>query len=438
MQWLTRLITSKRYLYNERIKNLKTQFPKDFLWGTATAAHQVEGNNINSDYWLLEHLPGGMFAEPSGDAIDHYHQYPDDIALLADLGFNAYRFSIEWARIEPEDGFFSTAILDHYRRMLETCHSHDLTPVVTYHHFTTPQWVIAQGGWTNPDTAKKFGRYCQHATQHLGDLIGVACTINEINIPMMAARLFFQGEANSQAPEILNRSAALFGIKPESFAPFFFAGTPKGSDVLLSAHKNGASAIQTERSDLPVGMTIAMQDMQAVEGGESVRDHFRQDIQDIWLEAAREDSFVGVQTYSRERFGPKGPLGPEAGVEVTQMGYEFWPEALDATLRYAEQVAGVPLIVTENGIGTDDDARRITYYERALGGVANCLRDGLDIRGYFAWSAFDNFEWMQGYGPKFGIIHVERSTQKRTPKPSARFLGEIAKNNQIDILRKNG
>jgi beta-glucosidase len=410
---------------------MKTQFPKNFLWGTATAAHQVEGNNINCDYWLIEHLPGGMFAEPSGDAIDHYHRYPQDIALLAELGFNAYRFSIEWARIEPEDGFFSTALLDHYRRMLETCQKHNLTPVVTYHHFTTPRWVITQGGWTNPDTADKFARYCQRATKHLGDLIGVACTINEINIPMMVARLFFRGEDPATALELLNRSAALFGVAPEKFSPFFFAGTPTGIDVLLAAHKNGAAAIRAERSGLPVGMTIAMQDMQAVEGGEAVRDNFRKDIQEIWLEAAREDEFVGVQTYSRERFGPDGRLGPEEGVEVTQMGYEFWPQAIEATLRYADQVAGVPLMVTENGIGTEDDQQRIAYYRRALRSVANALKDGLDIRGYFAWSAFDNFEWMMGYGPKFGLIHVDRSTQVRTTKPSARFLGEIARTNQI-------
>jgi len=114
------------------------EFPKGFLWGTATAAHQVEGNNVNSDVWLLEHMPETIFAEPSGDACDHYHRYPEDIALLAELGFNLYRFSLEWARIEPEEGEFSRAILEHYRRMLAACHAHGLTPMVTFHHFTSP------------------------------------------------------------------------------------------------------------------------------------------------------------------------------------------------------------------------------------------------------------------------------------------------------------
>ena len=176
-------------------------------------------------------------------------------------------------------------------------------------------------------------------------------------------------------------------------------------------------------------MTVALQDMQAAEGGEATRDRFRHEIQDVFLEAAREDDFVGVQTYSRDRFGPDGPLPPEEGVELTQMGYEFWPEALEATLRYANRVTGVPMIVTENGIGTADVTRRLEYYRRALRGVVSCLNDGLDIRGYYAWSAFDNFEWMLGYRPTFGLIAVDRETQTRTVKPSGRWLGEVARAN---------
>lgn len=408
---------------------MKTDFPKDFLWGTATAAHQVEGNNINCDYWLLEHLPGSPFTEPSGDAIDHYHRYPEDIALLSELGFNSYRFSIEWARIEPEDGFTSTAILDHYRRMLETCHKHDITPVVTYHHFTSPKWVISQGGWTNPATAEKFARYCQKVTNHLGDLMGAACTINEINIPTMVSRMFQDNP--EQIQEMTNRGVAIFNVTEGDFSPFFYAGTPRGIEVLLAAHHKGAAAIRSERTTIPVGMTVALQDMQAAAGGEELRDQLRGEIQDIWLEASREDDFLGVQTYSRERIGPEGRLGPEEGVEVTQMGYEFWPQALEATLRYANEVSGVPMMVTENGIGTEDDTRRIAYYQDALHGVARALADGLDIRGYFAWSAFDNFEWMMGYRPKFGLIQVDRETQEREPKPSASYLGAIAKTNKL-------
>ncbi len=403
------------------------QFPPEFLWGTATAAHQVEGNNANSDFWVMEHLPDTVFAEPSGDAIDHYHRYREDIALLASLGFNSYRFSVEWARVEPEDGRFSTAALDHYRRMCEACLAHGLKPVLTYHHFTSPRWLIAQGGWQDMDMAAKFARYSQKVTQHLGDLAEMVCTINEVNIPRMSAMLWMAG---GPGETFIRQSAHALHTTPQQFAPFMFAGTAEARDVILAAHHQARAAIKAERPSLPVGLTIAMSDMQALPGGEEVRDRMRHELQDVFLEAAREDDFVGVQTYTRERYGAEGILGPEEGVELTQMDYEFWPQAIGATLRRAHEVADVPLIVTENGIGTEDDERRLAYYEAALQTVAACLQDGLDVRGYFAWSAFDNFEWLLGYRPTFGIITVDRCTQQRTVKPSARWLSAVAMANR--------
>jgi len=407
---------------------MSNEFPAGFLWGTATAAHQVEGNNTNSDFWVMEHLPGTVFAEPSGDAIDHYHRYPQDVALLAELGFNSYRFSVEWARVEPEDGRFSIAALDHYRRMCETCLAHGLKPVVTYHHFTSPRWLIGQGGWQNMDTAAKFGRYAQKVTAHLGDLIEAVCTINEVNIPRMAALLWLAGGSDAV---FLQQAAQALHTTPEEFAAFMFAGTEQGRDVILAAHHQARQAIKAERPSLPVSLTIAMADMQAEPGGEAVRDKMRWELQDVFLEAARDDDFVGVQTYTRERYGPQGDLGSAEGVEVTQMGYEFWPQAIGATLRRAHELTGLPLMVTENGIGTADDGRRLAYYQAALQSVADCLRDGLDVRGYFAWSAFDNFEWMLGYRPTFGIIAVDRTTQQRTVKPSARWLSQVARANRL-------
>src|SRR5271165_2248642 len=161
-------------------------FPKKFLWGTATAGHQVEGNNVNSDYWFLEHLPNfPMFKEPSGDACDHYHLYPKDISMLADLGFNSYRFSVEWSRIEPAEGAFSRAELEHYRRMLTACKENHLTTLVTYSHFTAPLWFSLKGGWENPASADLFARFCEKTTRHLGDLIDYAVTFNEPGNPYL-------------------------------------------------------------------------------------------------------------------------------------------------------------------------------------------------------------------------------------------------------------
>jgi beta-glucosidase len=402
-------------------------FPSNFLWGVAGAAHQIEGNNSNSDCWVLEHVPGTPYAEPSGDACDHYHRYEDDIALIASLGFNSYRFSIEWARIEPEEGEFSRAVLEHYRRVLAACHEHNLTPIVTYHHFTSPRWFAAKGGWEVLDNAGLFARYCERATAYLGDLIAAACTFNEPNLGMLLQQMGFSmtDEAVRNAPY---RKAAAKAVGSDQFSAFpSCCQHALARDTFLKAHRMAFDAIKSAAAHFPVGMTLAMSDHQAVPGGEAVRDRMRHEIDDVFLDVARGDDFIGVQTYSRTRYGAQGALRAEEGVETTQMGYEFWPEALEATIRYAAHYTGLPVLVTENGIGTEDDTRRIAYVERALQGVQHCLQDGIEVRGYCYWSIFDNFEWNRGYLPKFGLIAVDRETQKRTLKPSATWLGDVAR-----------
>ena len=402
-------------------------FPKGFLWGAATAAHQVEGNNVNNDNWLLEHVKPTLFAEPSGDACDHYHRYADDIKLLASLGFNTYRFSIEWARIEPEEGFFSSAELEHYRRMLATCHENRLTPMVTFNHFTLPRWLAARGGWENAGAADLFARYCERAAKHLGDLISFAATLNEPNIPLLLSWLKLP-----IPPEALNGmlAAAARAAGSDRFGFFLLGPGEQTVDTLVAAHHRGLAAMKSGPGKYPVGVTIAIADDQAV-GPDSARDRKRAQIYGPWLAAAAKSDFVGVQTYTRSRVGTDGDLPADPGVELTQMGYEFWPEALEQTVRYAAAQANVPVYVTENGIGTDDDARRIEYIKRALAGVQRCLADGVDVRGYVHWSLLDNFEWIFGYRPTFGLVAVNRDTQARTVKPSARFLGEIARRNSL-------
>ncbi len=390
---------------------MSAQFPDGFLWGTATAAHQVEGGNWNNDWWAWEHVPGSRCVEPSGDACDHYHRYPDDLRLLAGLGFTAYRFSLEWSRIEPEDGEFSTVALDHYRRMCGRCRELGLEPIVTLHHFTSPRWVAARGGWIEPTTADRFARYAERAARHLGDLVGRVCTFNEPNV------------------------VATFGYQWGIFPPGERdpALRRRANDVFIAAHRKSLASIKAATGAAPVGLTLAMQDLQAAPGGEAVRDAERAIMEDVYLEAARGDDYVGVQTYSRLVYGPQGMLSPPPGARTTQMGYEFWPEALEATIRRATHVTErAPILVTENGIGTADDAERIEYVGRALAGVQACLRDGIDVRGYVYWSLMDNFEWVFGYGPTFGLVAVDRATQTRTPKPSAAWLGSIARENAFD------
>jgi beta-glucosidase len=387
------------------------RFPDGFVWGTATAAHQVEGNNWNNDWWAWEHDPESPCTEPSGDACDHYHRFPEDLRLLRDLGFGAYRFSLEWSRIEPEDGEFSRVALDHYRRMCATCHELGLEPIVTFHHFTTPRWVAARGGWTSPATVDLFARYVERVTAHLGELVGRACTFNEPNVVATFGHQWGLFPPGHRDPDLRRRA----------------------NDIFIAAHRRAVEIVQGGPGQTPVGLTLAMQDMQAVAGGEAFRDAERRLMEDVYLEAARGDDYVGVQTYTRIRYGAHGMVGPEPGVRTTQMGYEFWPDALEATIRRAWHVTrGVPILVTENGIGTADDAERIEYVEGALHGVLACLRDDIDVRGYVYWSLMDNFEWTFGYGPKFGLVAVDRETQMRAAKPSAYWLGAIARANALD------
>jgi beta-glucosidase len=414
-----------------------SKFPQDFLWGVASAGHQVEGNNVNSDTWFLEHLPGTMFSEPSGDALDHYHRYREDIALIASLGFTTYRFSLEWARIEPEEGLFSRAELDHYRRVLEACHEHGLTPVVTFHHFSSPRWLLALGGWEGPRTAELFARYCDRVMANLGDLIGVACTLNEPNLPWLLESFGIGGEAqeNRGSVPVWAAAAERLGVDARTVAPFQFCSTEAGFTVKLAAHRAATAAIKARRPDLQVGWTLANSDIQSIDGGQELADQVRRDVNERFLEASRGDDFVGIQTYGRTVYGPGGHAPAPEGAATNQMGEEIYPQALAATIREAHRIAGIPVIVTENGLATEDDPQRVDYLRAAVDCVASCLADGIDVRGYIAWTAFDNYEWVFGYGPKFGLIAVDRETQERTPKESARWLGRQAQEHAAQVSK---
>jgi beta-glucosidase len=399
-------------------------FPTSFLWGTATSAHQVEGGNAGNDCWVLEHVPGTFFAEPSGDACDHYHRYPDDIALIADLGLGAYRFSLEWSRIEPEDGEFSRAALDHYRRMLAACHEHGLTPLLTFHHFTSPRWIARDGGWGEPRTAERFARFCERAMRHLGDLVPYACTINEPNLGTLLHDVM--GLPDPRGSAAWAAAAAALQTAPERFTPLQNAVGERAAEITRSAHRLAFEAIKGARPETQVGLTVVMTAWDAEPGGEETLASLRGRVEDVFLDGLEGD-FLGVQCYTGQRVGRAGPVEAPAEIARTQMGYPFQPEALGPAIRRAAHVTGLPVIVTENGLSTDDDEQRIEFIERALRGVEACLRDGVDVRGYIYWSLFDNFEWVFGYRPTFGLVAVERATQARAVKPSARRLGEIAR-----------
>lgn len=400
--------------------------PEGFLMGASTSAHQVEGNNVSSDWWALENRADTFVSEPSGDAADSFHRWPADMDLLRQLGFNSYRFSIEWARIEPERGRVSQAAVEHYRAMVRGAIERGLTPVVTLHHFTSPRWFSELGGWLAPEAAELFASYARTATEVLRAGVRYVATINEPNIVALMHALRRHAEEHGWAGVTGAQDGARDNVA---------AAVEPDADVaqsLIRAHTAASTVLKAADPGLQVGWTVANQVYQAEPGAEgAVTDHawLRED---IFLEVARQDDWVGVQAYTRHRIGPAGPLPVPDGAETTLTGWEFYPEALGEAIRHTATVVGprVPVLITENGIATGDDQRRIAYTARALASLAATLRDGIDVRGYLHWSALDNYEWGT-YRPTFGLIAVNRHTFARAPRESARWLGALARAGRI-------
>ena len=403
--------------------------PPGFLWGTAISAHQSEGNNTNADVWLLENVQPTVYKDRSDDACDSYHRYAEDIALNAALGFNCYRFGIEWARIEPSPGQFSNAELDHYQRVLETCHAHGQTPIVTYNHFSSPLWFAARGGWEEPDAPDLFARFCSVATERLGRLIGRATTFNEANVQLLVK---IWGAAFKPDPV---RAAMLAAARrttgSERFTSLAYSNPEVSLPLLLEEHRRAYQAMKAARPSLPVGLSLTTQEIGGV-GPDSIAPEMEAALYGEWAEAARTHAdFVGVQTYTRLLYDGKGWVPWPKGAEMTDAGYEFRPQALAATIRWAHHAIGKPIYVTESGIATDHDDRRIAFIDQALDGLRTCLDEGIPVHSYLYWSLLDNFEWASGYAKHYGLVAVDRTSFRRTPKLSARHLGERARQNLI-------
>lgn len=415
-------------LASPAIAQPKRALPKGFLWGTAISAHQSEGGNTNSDAWLMENLQPSMFKERSGDAVDSYHRYDEDFALAAGLGFNTYRLGVEWARIEPSEGFFSNAELDHYARVLEACRARGLKPIVTLNHFTTPLWFAKRGGFEVADAPALFARFCRKVVERLGPLMHRATTFNEANI-----RLLVDLMPGIQAVIPVVKAAIAAAAKATDsprFSRLAYADPAIVTPIMIEAHRQAYDAIKQARPSLPVGITLTTQDIQSDDP--KLVELYQRRLYGDWVEVARTHAdFFGVQTYTRFVVDEHGVKAPPPGAELTLSGYEFYPQALANTIRWAHATIGKPVYVTENGVAVNDDARRIAFIDQALAGVRQCIDDGIPVHGYLYWSLLDNFEWTSGYGVPFGLVAVDRQTFKRTPRPSALHLGRIARANAI-------
>lgn len=396
-------------------------FPDDFLWGSATAAHQVEGGNTNNDWWDFEHDPATAARESSGDGIDHYHRYAEDFALLASLGHNTHRLSLEWSRIEPAPGEFSRAAFGHYRRVLTALRDEGLTAFVTLHHFTLPRWFAARGGWLAPDAITTFSHYSARVAAELGDLMPYVCTINE--------------------PQMIALHGYLEGYHPPGITnPVLFR---RAGAALLDAHFHGVQAIRAfagSRTGLAVQLPLLVP-ARDDDACRTLYDLMRHEIVDRYLDALTAPDggdWLGVQYYRKQWVDPASPTlfgAPPPGTALTQMGWAVHPDGLRQMLHRAART-GLPLFITENGIATTDDTERIAYLHTHLAALAQARAEGVDVRGYLHWSAFDNFEWSEGYRPTFGLIAVDHDFTRR-PKPSAHAFARIARSGRLDALLVN-
>ena len=398
-----------------------------FLWGAATAGHQVEGNNVGADIWLLEQVKGTLFAEPSGDACDSLNRWREDVALIAAMGLNCYRFSVEWSRIEPAPGQFSQAWLDHYARIAAYCRDRHIAPVVTLSHFTSPRWFAAAGGWENPEAPDLFARFAARVARRIAGEASHVITFNEPNLQKLGTWSTTPLSADARGGFAAMMRAAAKASGSDRFSVLVYPGDTDAQIPLVAAgHAQARAAVKAVRGDLPVGLSLAMPDAQAA-GPDSALAAFRRNVDAPFFAMVEDDDFVGIQTYSRLMIGPKGSLPPPAGAELTEAGDEFYPQSLGNAVRYVHAATAKPVFVTENGIGAADDAQRRRFLPAAIASLDAARRDGVPVIGYIHWSLMDNFEWRRGYAKHFGLVAVDRTTFKRTPKPSARIYAQLVK-----------
>jgi len=403
------------------------EFPKNFLWGAATAAHQVEGNNRNCDWWEWEKNSG--LKEPSGEACRQYQLYRQDFDLARSLSHNAHRFSVEWSRIEPREGEFDSKEIAHYVDVIAALKERNIAPVVTLHHFTNPLWFCRLGGWRNKKAAFYFCRYVEKIVSVLADKLDYWITINE--------------------PLIYVYHAYLLGIWPPQHKSLF--ETQRVTSNLAEAHFRAYYLIHGiyQKKDLnPPKVSIAKNTQAFLPCSLTLKNKFAVGLRDWWfnfkfidkLYAARTLDFIGVNYYGPSVVAVKN-WWPASLVmdtctldhhpwERNSLGWHIYPEGLYDLLQRLKKYR-LPIIITENGICTNDDSRRWNYIRQHLAVVSRAISQGTDVRGYLYWSLIDNFEWEKGFGPRFGLVEVDYRTFARTVRDSARKYAEVCRSNSL-------
>ncbi|MFJ9583917.1 GH1 family beta-glucosidase [Streptomyces acidicola] len=456
-------------------------FPSTFLWGASTSAYQIEGavregGRTPSIWDTFSHTPGRTAGGDHGDtAVDHYHRYPEDVALMAELGLDAYRFSVSWSRVQPTGRGPAVQVgLDFYRRLVDELLSHGIKPAVTLYHWDLPQELEDAGGWPERDTAYRFAEYAQLVGEALGDRVEHWMTLNE---PWCTAFLGYASGVHAPGrtePEASLKAAHHLNLAHGLGSTALRSVMPARNSIAVSLNSSTVRTVSQDPADLAAARKIddlangifhgpmlhGAYPETLLKATEELTDWSYVMEGDLELINQPLDA-LGLNYYTpalvsaadAEARGPRADghgasayspwpaaddvMFHQSPGEQTQMGWSIDPTGLhDLLMRYTREAPGLPLYITENGAAYDDkpdpdgrvhDPERIAYLHGHLSAVRRAISDGADVRGYYQWSLMDNFEWSYGYEKRFGMVYVDYATLKRTPKSSARWYSEAAR-----------
>lgn len=371
-----------------------------FLYGACTSAHQVEGSSVNNQWWVWEQGRPRKFR--SGAACDHWNRYKEDFALAKNLGHTAHRFSLEWSKIEPTQGKFDQAVIEHYRDVLKELRGLGMKTIVTLHHFTNPLWFERRGGWKDGQSVELFNTYVRYCAQHLGDLVDYWITINE---PMVyAVQSYYAGVWPPQEKNIFSMMRVVRNM--------------------ARAHRNAYRILHSVTSHVPVGLANS----QVYYGSHKKLNDWFFNHRFFSLIKNKQD-FIGVNYYfADDAVDPHAPR--------TDLGWTIYPKGLTEIL-LALKKYHKPIIITENGIADAKDIHRGDYIRSHLRAIEQAQQQGVDVRGYLHWALIDNFEWAEGFDARFGLIEVDYKTQQRTIRPSAYVYKAIIEQASCGIIPSN-
>jgi beta-glucosidase len=434
------------------------RFPSNFLWGAATASYQVEGawneDGKGESIWdRFSHTPGKITNSDTGDvACDHYHRYREDVALMRQLGIKAYRFSVSWPRVLPQGrGLANPLGLDFYDRLVDALLAANIEPFITLYHWDLPQALFEQGGWLNREVGHAFADYAVLMVKRLGDRVRNWATFNEPGV--VAFDGYYGGDhapgiqQPRQAFQVAHNLLVAHGLAVQALraaGPALNAGIVLNlwpSEPASSAPEDIAAAQAAwERYEALFLEPIFRAEIPRTAWETLGADAPEIKAGDLALSAQKLD-FLGVNYYSRNLVSAKGPIQPVPGSEYTEMGWEVSPPSLRRLLNLINRSYRLPPIyITENGAAFKDevtpdgrvhDPRRLEYLRTHFTQARLAMQDGVDLRGYFVWSLLDNFEWAHGFTRRFGLIHVDYETLKRTPKDSGLWYSRVISENAV-------